>query len=247
MLMPADLEATPPAYEAAVKSSVRSSGGHIGPAGRVQMPDGGEVLFDGRDFRLTALSPGVCKVIFDAALRTNTYISNGGAGSDLVPLKVKGSTVKPPPEFGPAVLISNPGALCGKLRGRLTQWNRELGRLQAEGVISPDGEPLEPPPSPGTEPRLTSDPSGLAAKCEAQSRKIAGQLGWRFVRSVVTQSEKWGVVWRADIAPEADEATWFRDSCWRAPHAKIDGPISFSARPLQMFDASKSIPPLATE
>lgn len=245
MLMPADVEAPRPPYQAVVMEAVRANGGRLNRAGLVQLPDGGEFVFESNDFWPRRLSPKVCRIVFDSALRTNTYVNT--AGSDLVPLKVKGSTLDTPPEMGPAVTIPNPYDLCAKLQGRLTRWNSEMGRLRAEGVIGPDDEPLEPPPAPGAEPRLASDASGIAAKCESQSRQMAAGLGWKFVRGVVTQNAEWGVVWRADIAPDADSSTWFRVSCWRPPRAKAPAGISFSSRPLRMFDESKSIKPLAAE
>ena len=245
MLMPANVEAPPPPYQAAVMEAVRANGGRVSTAGVVQLADGGEFVFESNDFWPKRLSPKVCRVVFYAALRTNTYVNTGG--SDLVPLTVKGSTLDTPPEMGPAVIIPTPDDLCAKLQVRLTRWNSEMGRLRAEGVIGPDDQPLEPPPAPAAEPRLLSDASGIAAKCEAQSRLMAASLGWKFVRGVVTQNAKWGVVWRADIAPDADPSTWMRDSCWRAPRAKVPGGISFSSRPLRMFDESKSIKPPAAE
>lgn len=245
MLMPADLEAAQPPYQAAVEASVRANGGRIGPGGVVRLADGGEFVVETHDFWPKRLSQGACRVIFDAALRTNTYINTGG--SDLAPIKVEGSRLETPPEMGPAVVVENPRALCAKLQGRLARWNREMGRLRAEAVIGPDDQPLEPPPAPGAEPRLASDTSGIAAKCEILSRQIVAKLGWRFVRSMVTQSPRWGVVWRADIAPATDPSTWMRESCWRAPHANSNGHVMFSSRPLQMFDESKSIGPLPVE
>ena len=122
-----------------------------------------------------------------------------------------------------------------------------MGRLRREGVIGVDDQPLEPPPNPGTEPRLSRDTSGVAAKCEAQGRKMASRPGWTFVRSVVTRNAQWGVVWRADIAPQADRATWFRDSCWGVTGIRGDEGISFSSRPLEMFDQSKNIKPLPAD
>ncbi len=245
MLMPADVEAPPPPYQAVVMEAVRANGGRMSGAGVMRLPDGGEFVFKSNDFWPKRLSPEVCPIVFDSALRTKTYLDTGG--SDLVPLKVEGSTLAIPPEMARAVIISNPDDLCAKLQVRLTRWNREMGRLRADGVIGPDDQPLEPPPTPGAEPRLTSDASGIAARCESQSRKLAARLGWKFVRGVVTQNPKWGVVWRADIALDADPSTWMRESCWRAPRAKASGGISFSSRPLQMFDESKSIKPLAVE
>ncbi len=244
-LMPADVEAALPPYQASIEAAVRANGGRIGPGDVVRLADGGEFVVGSRGFSPKKLSQGVCRVIFDAALASNTYVDTDG--SDVTPLKIKGSALETPPEVGPSVVVENPRALCARLQGRFARWNREMGRLRAEGVIGPDDQPLEPPPAPGEEPRLTNDLSGVASKCEALSRKLASDLGWRFVRGLVTQNAQWGVVWRADIAPEADPKTWTRESCWRPRRAKAHGQVSFSTRPLQMFDETKSVGPLPSD
>jgi hypothetical protein len=225
-------------------AAVQENGGRVGPGGVVRLAKGGKLVIERNQFWPQRLSPEICRVVFDSAVRSNTYINT--AGSDLAPLKVKGSTLKTPPEMGPAIVVATPGALCANLRGRLARWNAEMGRLRAEGAIGPDDQPLEPPPAPGTEQRLSGDASGVAAQCEAYGRQIATELGWRLVRSVVTQNDRWGVVWRADIAPDADPSTWSRESCWRSPRANATGGISISSRPLRMFDESKSIEPLSS-
>lgn len=243
MLMPADVEAPPPPYRGAVEAAVQANGGRTGEDGVVRLADGGAFIFETDDFWSRRLSAGVCRIVFDAALRTNSYVDT--EGSDVAPLKVEGSTVAIPPEMGPAIVVSSPAALCAKLRLRLTRWRHQEGRLRRQGVIGADGEPLEPPSAPGTEPRLPNDPSGIAVHCESQAREMASQLGWKLVRSVTTRNAQWGVVWRADIAPEADPATWMRESCWR--RAGKHPSRGFSSRPLRMFDKSKSIEPLPAE
>ncbi len=239
---PADLHTPLPYYSMAIEQSVRANGGHLTPRGVVSLADGGQFIFENNDFWPKRLTPDVCRVVFDAALHTNTYVDTGG--SDVAPLKVKGSTLKTPTDMGPAVVVANSDVLCTILQSRLTRRNQDMGQLRREGVIGADDQPLEPPPSPGTETRLSSDPSGLAVECEADERKMASRLGWKFVRSMVTRNAQWGVVWRADIAPEADPATWFRESCWRATGNHGKGGISMSSRPLRMFDASQDIKPL---
>ncbi|HXC57375.1 MAG TPA: hypothetical protein VNU97_18895 [Rhizomicrobium sp.] len=244
MLMPADVSAPPPHYKIAIERAVQANGGRLGPHGVVRLADGGQLIFENSEFWLKQLTPGICRVVFDTALRTNTYVSNGGSGSDLVPLKLKGSTLKTPPDLGRAVVVANPVVLCTKLQSRLTHWNQETERLRREGVIGADDQPLEPPPDPGTEPRLSGDPSGIAARCEASTRERTFRLGWKFVRGMITQNAQWGIVWRADVAPETDPATWFRDSCWRVPGTHGKGGISISSRPLMMFDKTKNTKPL---
>ncbi len=245
MLMPADLDAPLPHYKTAIERAVHANGGELAPHGVVRLADGGQFVFKNDYFWPKRLTSGVCRVIFDTALHTDTYVTTGG--SDVAPLKVKGSTLDIPSELGPAVVAASPDVLCAKLRGRLARWIKEMGQLRREGVIDADDQPLEPPADPGTEPRLHGRPSGTAAKCEASEREETSKLGWKFVRSIVTRNAQWGVVWRADIAPESDPATWFRESCWRVRGTRGESGISTSSRPLMMFDKTQSIIPLPAE
>lgn len=242
---PGDLSTPPPHYSMAIEQAVRASDGHLGPRGAVSLNDGGQFIFENNHFWPKRLTPDVCRAIFDAALHTNTYVDTGG--SDVSPLKVKGSTLKTPSDMGPAVVVANSDVLCTILQSRLTRWNQDMGRLRREGVIDANDQPLEPPSDPGTEPRLSSDPTGLAAQCEEDERKAYSSLGWKFVRSVITRNAQWGVVWRADVAPEADRATWFRVSCWRSRSTVGKEGISISSRPLEMFDKSQNAKLLPAE
>jgi hypothetical protein len=77
----------------------------------------------------------------------------------------------------------------------------------------------------------------VAGQCAERARKSADMLGDRILRVVVTQTPRWGTVWRADSAhpmPGAAPTLW-RTVCWKD--------ASF-VRPLQMFDKTKNIPPL---
>ncbi|MGA0601459.1 hypothetical protein ACO2Q3_12215 [Caulobacter sp. KR2-114] len=246
ILLPGDIEASFPAYTVAVEESVRATGGRMGPGGVVRLPDGGTFVFENDDFQLTALSPDLCRVIFDTAVRTNTFITNGGGGADLAPLNVTGSTPKTPTDLGRTVPIAGPAALCSVLQGRLARWDRWMTRARKDRIIGLDDQYFEPPPSPGDEPRLPSDTSGVAARCESQGREMAARLGWKFVRSIVTRNDDWGVVWRADVAPEADPSTWIRESCWLRHGPGGQTSYGVSSRPLRMVDQSQSIGPLPT-
>ena len=54
-------------------------------------------------------------------------------------------------------------------------------------------------------------------------------------RILVTSNPQWGTVWRADAAPLDDPGSLWRIVCWK------NGAL---LRPLEMSDASQSIPPL---
>jgi len=112
---------------------------------------------------------------------------------------------------------------------------------QSNSALGPTEQPREPPPDPGTEPRLTTDPTGVAAHCEAVQQTFA-KSGWKIVRRVVSRNAQFGVVWRADVAMPRYGSELSRVICWRIPGR---AGYSISVRPLEMFDPSASIPPLA--
>lgn len=231
-----------PSYQMEVEAASRAHGGTIGKRGVIRLPDGGDFHFDFHDFWPKKLTGTFCQIVFDVARKTNTYVTN--AGSEVTPIKVHGVTLKTETDMGTAVLIATPAALCDALQGRLTRWNVEMGKLRAQGVIGADDQPLEPPPDPGSEPRLAVDTTGMVARCEKSARRMASELKWKVVRTIVSQNPKWGIVWRADIAPRADPQSWMRDMCWRPRQATGKTEFSMSSRPLEMFDPTKSIKPL---
>jgi hypothetical protein len=109
---------------------------------------------------------------------------------------------------------------------------------QADGALGPDD--LGPPPAPGTERRLTTDPTGVVAHCDTVQQALSTR-GMKFVRKVVSQNAQYGVVWRADVTTAGDSGAPFRMTCWKVP-----GSTGYSVflSPLEMFDPSRSIPPL---
>jgi hypothetical protein len=65
--------------------------------------------------------------------------------------------------------------------------------------------------------------------------------GLKFIRKVVTQNPKYGVVWRADVAASGADTPDTRLICWKRPgHSDF----SFISHPLEMFDPSQSVAPL---
>jgi hypothetical protein len=112
---------------------------------------------------------------------------------------------------------------------------------QSEDTLGPDGRPLGPPPSPGSEPRLSTDQTGVVAHCDMVGQ-VFEKRGFKVVRKLVSQNSKYGVVWRADMAAPGDVQAVSRLICW-----KIPGRSGYSLvdRPLEMFDPSASIPPLS--
>ena len=66
---------------------------------------------------------------------------------------------------------------------------------------------------------LPADPS-FESECMAAISDSAKELKWQFKNSILTRSEKWGLVWRVDFeTPGVSASTGFinRVACWRLP------------------------------
>jgi hypothetical protein len=98
-----------------------------------------------------------------------------------------------------------------------------------------------PPPSPGEEPRLTTDSTGVMAHCDAVQEALE-KRGMKVVRKVISQNPEYGVVWRADVAVPGDDSAQSRLICWKRPG---HNDYSVIDHPLTMFDPSASVLPLA--
>jgi hypothetical protein len=112
--------------------------------------------------------------------------------------------------------------------------------FRSDDTLGPDGRPLGPPPSPGSEPRLDLDQTGVVAHCDQVGQTFETR-GFKIVRKLVSQNSKYGVVWRADLAAPGDVQAVSRLICWKIPGGSG---YSLIDRPLEMFDPSASIPPL---
>jgi hypothetical protein len=112
---------------------------------------------------------------------------------------------------------------------------------QSGDTLGPDGNPLGPPPSPGSEPRLTTDRTGVVAHCDMVGR-VLGKRGMKVVGKLVSQNSEYGVVWRADMTAAGYPQSQSRLICWKIPGGS--GYSLFDC-PLEMFDPSQSIPPLS--
>jgi hypothetical protein len=222
--------------------TVLSQGGAADADGFLHSADGVKFRFDDDSIQLDTLSPGMCRLIFEAAARTNTYISN--IGSDLGPLKVKGAAGRAPPELGRAHVMATPAALCVVLNRRLDEWVRSEKQMQAEGVLGPNDELLQPPADPGTEVRVAIAASDVARQCDAAQRGMFAHVGWTIKTVVVSQSPKWGVVWRADVTTKQYPATLSRETCWSVSGPDGKPALRTSWRPLEMFNPAETVGPL---
>jgi hypothetical protein len=92
-----------------------------------------------------------------------------------------------------------------------------------------------PPLQPLTE-RRTLDDTAFAAECIAELRKLEATKGWRIGTQVVTRSEPWGLVWRADFEMGSGPTSPLinRAICWK--HA--DGHVAL------VFAIGQNVPPL---
>jgi hypothetical protein len=176
---------------------------------------------------------------------------------------------EPPPQSAPAALVqalvrpvadgqsfdrnrvavASPGALrIGPSRRdehflslQLSQSWGFMRASQSDDTLGPDGHPLGPPASPGSEPRLTTDQTGVVAHCDLLGQALE-KRGMKVVRKLVSQNSKYGVVWRADVSTPGEVQAVSRLICWKIPGGSG---FSFIDHPLEMFDPSESVPPLS--
>ena len=237
--------ASPPdaQVQAYVRAAITAEGAGVDPDGvTVRTPDGARVRLAGDDehFLVDQLSPVFCRIVFNAALRSNSTVDRGG--SDVTPLKMKGAHGATKYIRMRTDLVVSPVALCDRLERDRQEWEQIVSDSQKGGVMGPNEEILEPPASPGTEARLDTDASGVGAHCSATFAKS----GWKIVASILSQNAQYGVVWRADVTLPAYPHILSRLICWRRPG---QGPDSYAVedRPLEMFDPAQSVAPLASE
>jgi hypothetical protein len=235
--------ASPPDAQAQadVRAAIAADGGSIDrDRTTVMTSDGLKIRLDGdaEHFLVDQLSPSFCRIVFNAARQSNSTVDRGG--SDVAPLQMKGSSGETRYVRMRTDPIADPTALCARLSLDLQDWNRAVSDDQSTGVLAPDEQLLGPPPTPGTETRLTTDATGVVAHCEA-TQQVMAKHGMKVIRKVVSQNPQYGVIWRADVTTPGDSSQPFRMTCWRIP-GRAD--YSFLLRPLQMFDPSESIPPL---
>ena len=240
VFMPTTATPPPPAVQQSLQTVVSANAHPIAKDGKTwRTEDGAAFRLADDAISLKRLSPRLCVIVFDAAQQTNSYL--GMNGSEATPLKMKDSKGETPGDLSKALTIENAPKLCERLRVSLRAWNRFVRAAQAGGTLGRDEQPLEPPADPGTEPRLTDDTPSVVAHCEMAFRDMNKRLSWATLRVVISRNPKWGVVWRADVAPSDDLDSIFRNTCWRRPghHG-----FAFSTRPLDMFDPAASIGPL---
>jgi hypothetical protein len=65
----------------------------------------------------------------------------------------------------------------------------------------------------------------IADACRAYFAAEMEQLGWSFGNSLLTQSEKWGLIWRADFTVHGRSHPDFinRAVCWTEPDGTVLG------------------------
>lgn len=243
-LMPTTASPAPARVQAEVRRVIAAEGGALDANGAsARTADGTRFTVGDGDgaFGIDQLSPGLCRIIFSVALRTNSVVVSGGGAS---PLKMKGEkgAIRDFPMR--TDLMSSPESLCVRLNGDLIAWTRFMSEEQAEGAMDRNQQPLEPPALPGTEPRLTTDPSGVVKQCLESANPLTLTAGWTFKPIVVSQNPQYDVVWRADVVTRDHPHTPSRVICWRLPGERAGGKVMFEVRPLQMFDPSQSVGPL---
>jgi hypothetical protein len=240
LFMPTTATPPSPAAPHAVQTSISTNARQVGEDGETwRTPDGAIFRLNDNTLSLKRLNPGLCKIMFDAARLTNSYLAMNG--SEATPLVMRGSKGETPEDLPKAITIENAPTLCVRLHIGLRAWNHFVRSAQASGLLGPDEQPLEPPADPGAEPRLADDSSSVVAHCEMAFRDMNKRLAWTTLRVVISRNPQWGVVWRADVAPSDDPDSTFRNICWRR---RGHPGIALETRPLMMFDPAQSIGPL---
>ena len=237
---------SPPAaaIEADLRGAIAAAGGSIDPDGRtLHMPDGGRVEVDAatQKFSVEALSPSFCQVLFRAAQQSNATVDRGG--SDLTPLKMRGSIGITRYVRMRTDTIDSPDDLCSRLHQDLQAWNQFVSESQKAGLVGPDARPLEPPGDPGSEARLDAGKSGVAEECEDTARWYE-KRGWRIMRAVVSLNPTYGVVWRADYTTPGFRRMPWRMICWQARGTDGTRSLVVEDHPFEMFDSKESLHPL---
>ncbi len=248
MFLPTDASPAPGQFDAAVHDVVAAEAGPIAADGTVHPPGHPPFVLDRGDFALRQISGSTCHLIFDAARKTNSIVITAGRGGPY--LMMKGTTGKLPEyEAVPAVtplVVPDSGALCVRLRKALRWWNHDIARAQREGLLDANEGFVMPPPDPGSEMRVVEDTSGVAAHCERMIALMEARIGWTVRRRLVTRSDKWGVVWRADLLPKDDGAGLWRETCWFMKGRRSG--YATSTQPLEMFDEKRTtVKPLPAE
>jgi hypothetical protein len=109
-----------------------------------------------------------------------------------------------------------------------TNWPEELRLFVAD--LAPD--------APGPDEKIISGASDAVVEtCAKSQARTAQALHETTLKVLITHSSRYGTIWRADTASPPIDGQRFvsRTVCWRGMEV---------VRPLDMFDKSKSIPPL---
>ncbi len=253
MSFPVDLMATkasPNGDQIEARAGAILSGGRGDPYGHMVMPDGGVFNFDDGTVWIERLSPQTCTRLFKSAQATAVFLNVGV--QHFAPMVIKGSKAKPWKVFGKPVVISNPAGLCSELRKDMAWRPPPVKRDPFDNYVGEDDP--HPPLEPGTEARLDHDASGVAAQCETLTRGDWDQSRFTITRWLTTQSPKWGVIWRADIAQTHSvgprvpgilgmfASAHMRLTCWRD---RTTGKLARDKRTLEALEDETVLAPLA--
>jgi hypothetical protein len=97
---------------------------------------------------------------------------------------------------------------------------------------TPSIEELFPPLAPGGDEVALPADLAFEADCKAAVAESIEKFEWRFDNALLTRSDKWGLVWRADFTISGNRAETIyinRLTCWRPPGAPGPG-VAISRR-----------------
>lgn len=108
--------------------------------------------------------------------------------------------------------------------------------LSTAACTTPPLPPIPPDAPQGSETVISGEDDAVTIQCAGDFDGTWAAPGPQNPRRVlVTSNAEWGTVWRADAAPYDEPGRLWRVVCWK------NGAL---IRPLEMTDASQSIPPL---
>jgi hypothetical protein len=100
--------------------------------------------------------------------------------------------------------------------------------------MDPNAQGVETPSLDPDEQVVTADNPEFVTKCLSLIDKFLSGKNWPLNRTMVTRSEKWGLVWRADFTiPDLDSShSTNRFVCWELPDGNMAIEIAIGQRHL---------------
>src|SRR5262245_49697541 len=106
ILMPSAESPSIQQVDQSLHETISAGASPVVATGRLRSTDGIEFRIEDSTIWLDRLSPGMCKLIFDATFKTSAYLITSGSGGAL---EVAGSKGAAPPELSPTEKVVSSG------------------------------------------------------------------------------------------------------------------------------------------